>query len=178
MLLYSYVYVILTLPLTIVRLITAVNTAPSTTAHLVAAVLSASTGGSIVVLYILTCHTRHTSTSSPTRGINTKDISYPMPFYSSSTPPHLGNTTVITGKGALDFRSSVNSRTFGQNMSANSVRADGFEAALEESLGGVDGVRKKTTISVFTSPAPPVNTPMEGSIHGAKESMDSWHTWV
>jgi len=169
MLLYPYIYVMLTLPLTIVRLISVTSTTPSTTAHLVAAALSASTGWSLVVLYILTCHT---STSPSTTGISTKDISYPMPFYNSSTPPHLGNTTVITGKGALDFRSSVNSRTFGPNMSANSMKADGFEAALK------DGVRKKTTVSVFTSPAPPVDTPLVGSVCGGKDSMDAWHNWV
>jgi len=170
MLLYPYVYVMLTLPLAIIRLISVTSTTPSTTAYLVAAALSASSGWALVVLYILTCHT--STSSSTSTGISTKDISYPVPFYSPDTPPHLGNTTIITGKGALDFRASLNSGYVGPNMSANSMKADGFEAALE------DGVRKKTTVSVFTSPAPPVNTPLEGSVYGGKESMDAWHNWV
>jgi len=108
MLLYPHIYVVLTLPLTIIRLISVSTNTPSTTAHLVAAALSASTGWSIVVLYALTYHALHTSTttSTPTTTISTKDISHPMPYYKENTtaPPHLGNTTVITGKGALDFR--------------------------------------------------------------------------
>lgn len=82
---------------------------------------------------------------------------------------------MITGKGALDFRYSVNSH--GQNVSASSIKDDGFEAALEEGLAA-GAVAKKTTVSVFCTPAPPANTPMEGSVCGGRESTEVWHTWA
>lgn len=166
MLVHPAIYVILQLPLTIIRLVSISSTPPSKTSYLVTAALSTSSGWMIVFFYALSRHKLHTE---PLR-ISKRDISNPVPISGESTQYlGTGNTTIITGKGAFDFRSSYNSRCSQQDVSPGHV----IEGAIDE-----DAVSVKTTVDVFYTPAPPTNTPVEGSVVGDRESLEVWHTWA